>query len=225
MKKSDKLLAKLSQSLDDHPTPTAAKTVPPAKAKPAPRKRAPRKAAATPPAAVASPRKTAPPPPVASTTSSSSAAPSRSEAATEAINRHLSYALGAGLIPVPLLDVASVTGVQLKLIASLSAIYDVPFSRHRAQAVTLALLGGAGSYSLAAGMLGSLAKALPGAGSLIGMSALPVTSAALTYAVGHVFRDHFESGGTLLDFDAAAMKQHFNDLAAEGRRVLGKASS
>lgn len=147
--------------------------------------------------------------------------PENHEVAAEAIiRRHLPYALGAGLIPLPLIDVAAITGVQIKLIAELSSLYGVPFAANQAKAVIAALLGGAGSLSLATGLLGSLAKLIPGAGYVLGAGAVPLTAGALTYAVGHVFRAHFESGGTLLTFDAAAAKALFLEKIEEGRATL-----
>jgi uncharacterized protein (DUF697 family) len=148
-------------------------------------------------------------------------APDERHAAAEAlIKRHVPYALGAGLIPLPLVDVAAISGVQMKLIAELSTLYGVPFAANQAKAVVAALLGGAGSLSLAAGLLGSLAKLVPGAGYALGAGAVPITAGALTYAVGHVFRAHFESGGTLLSFDAAAAKALFLEKVEEGRATL-----
>jgi hypothetical protein len=38
---------------------------------------------------------------------------------------------------------------------------------------------------------------------------VPVLSAAATHAVGTVFMMHFETGGTLLDFNPTAMRAHF----------------
>jgi uncharacterized protein (DUF697 family) len=148
-------------------------------------------------------------------------APDGRQAAAEAlIKRHVPYALGAGFVPLPLIDVAAISGVQMKLIAELSTLYGVPFAANQAKAIVAALLGGAGSLSLAAGLLGSLAKLVPGAGYVLGAGAVPLTAGALTYAVGHVFRAHFESGGTLLSFDAAAAKALFMAKVDEGRATL-----
>ncbi len=242
MKKSDKLLAKLGKSLDPERrpasprsgrTPAAATTassepieiestsVPTAATVPADLTDRLAEAAATaaPDTGPASElvdhapaTSEEPPPPTA---------PGCQHAAAEAIiKRHLPYALGAGLIPLPLVDVAAISGVQIKLISELSALYGVPFAANQAKAVIAALLGGAGSLSLAAGLLGSLAKVIPGAGYVLGAGAVPLTAGALTYAVGHVFRAHFESGGTLLDFDATAAKRVFMEKVEEGRATL-----
>lgn len=240
MKKSDKLLTKLGKSLDPdrRPSPqrgrgstaTAAnEPIDVAAAVPeavltADLAALPEKAAAT-PAAEAADTGHAPESgghvPFTTAEPSEAAKPVDLHAAAETIiKRHLPYALGAGLIPLPVVDVAAISGVQIKLIAELSTLYGVPFAANQAKAVIAALLGGAGSLSLATGLLGSLAKVIPGAGYVLGVGAVPLTAGALTYAVGHVFRAHFESGGTLLDFDPAAAKRVFMEKVEEGRAIL-----
>lgn len=224
MKKSSKLLAKLSQSLAPaEETPSTASSSPPSPPKPRKRRakkraKAPKKTRSAPPPAASAP------PPLSPVSEPPPAGPvsDRPARAHELVNHHLGLSLGAGMIPVPLFDVVAISGIQLKLVADLSQLYEVPFARHRAQAIVLSLCGGIGSLSLATGIVGSLLKTLPGAGSLIGAATLPVTASALTYAVGHVFIKHFESGGTLLDFDAKVAQREFKRLVAEGRAAWSK---
>lgn len=218
MKKSDKLLAKLNQSLAPvEEAPNAPVSSPAPKRKP--RKPRQKKSAATlkktrrapsPAASALSLSPVSDPPPAAPVSD-------RPAQARELVNHHLGLSLGAGMIPVPIVDVVAISGIQLKLITDLSRLYEVPFTRHRAQAIVLSLFAGVGSLSLATGIVGSLLKTLPGAGSLLGAATLPVTATAFTYAVGQVFIEHFESGGTLLDFDTTAAKRQFEGLVAEGR--------
>ena len=51
-----------------------------------------------------------------------------------------------GLIPVPLLDLAAISLVELKMIHSLANLYGVPFSRGAAKSIIGALIGGGGTY-------------------------------------------------------------------------------
>ena len=46
---------------------------------------------------------------------------------------------------------------------------------------------------------------------------MPIISAATTYAVGQIFIQHFESGGTLLSFDAEKAMGLFKGLFKKGR--------
>jgi uncharacterized protein (DUF697 family) len=49
--------------------------------------------------------------------------------------------------------------------------------------------------------VGSLVKAVPAVGWVVGAVTMPALSAGATYVVGKVFIQHFASGGTLLDFN------------------------
>jgi Domain of unknown function (DUF697) len=57
----------------------------------------------------------------------------RYEAASKLVDRFSLWSGAAGLIPVPLVDIVAVGGVQLEMLRRLSEIYNVPFSDNRAQ--------------------------------------------------------------------------------------------
>ena len=129
------------------------------------------------------------------------------------VDRYWKWAAGAGFIPIPLLDFAAVTGVQLKMIADLAKFYDVPFQKERARAVVGALIGAASSPIAAVGTLsiiGPALKFLPGIGTAVGVVVTPAFNAAATYALGRVFVLHFESGGTLLDLNPDEIREFFH---------------
>jgi uncharacterized protein (DUF697 family) len=141
------------------------------------------------------------------------------------VRRYMLWSMGAGAIPIPGLDLATVTGVQLKMLSELAREYDLPFREDRGKAIISALIGGAGSGALAYGVVGSVLKAIPLFGSLLGLASVPITAGAVTYAVGNVFLQHFASGGTFLDFDPARVRAHFADEMKEGRRVAADAAA
>lgn len=131
------------------------------------------------------------------------------------VQNHVLAATGIGLVPVPLADVVGVMALQIKLVHGLALHYGVPFKEHIARSLVAALLSGASSALLVRG-LASLAKAVPVLGSLAGGAAVAVSSASVTYAVGAVFIQHFESGGTLLDFDPQQAKGLFKSRLQDG---------
>jgi hypothetical protein len=51
---------------------------------------------------------------------------------------------------------------------------------------------------------------------------LTVFAGAVTYAIGKVFEQHFESGGTFLDFKAEQYKTYFAQMYQEGKDVVIK---
>lgn len=128
------------------------------------------------------------------------------------------FALGnaaVGLIPVPIVDLVAFTGVQLKMVSSLASLYKVDFDQEIVKSSLLSLAGSLGSLTIGAGLFVSMMKFIPPAGAMLGLLAVPLSSAAFTYAVGRVFLMHFESGGTLLNFDSKAMHKHFKGFYKE----------
>ena len=86
------------------------------------------------------------------------------------------------------------------MLRRLSQIYDVPFSENSGKALIASL---AGSMIPATSGIGaaSVLKTVPVLGTIAASFVMPALSAGATYAVGKAFIQHFESGGTLLDFN------------------------
>ena len=104
------------------------------------------------------------------------------------------YSAGAGFVPVPLLDMVILSGLQLKMISSLSSLFDVKFSKGISKNVIGSLVGGVLPVSIAP-MLGSLLKIIPIVGQTIGGNHAHYIRCG--YLCGwKVFLQHFASGGT-----------------------------
>ncbi len=128
----------------------------------------------------------------------------RDDAASKLVDRFSLWSGAAGLIPVPLVDIAAVGGVQLQMLRRLSEIYGVPFSDNRGKSIIASLAGSvlpASTATTTAMGVSSILKSIPGVGTVIGALTMPVFSAGATYVIGKVFIQHFASGGTLLDFN------------------------
>jgi uncharacterized protein (DUF697 family) len=129
---------------------------------------------------------------------------SRDEAAANLVDRFSLWSGAAGLIPVPLVDIAAVGGVQIQMLRRLSEIYGVPFSENRGKSIIASLAGSVlpASTATTTGMgIASALKIVPGVGTVISALTMPVFSAGATWVIGKVFIQHFASGGTLLDFN------------------------
>ena len=137
--------------------------------------------------------------------------------ADQIILDNLFWVTGASFIPIPLVDVATVTTIQLKMINELSLIYSVQFARNRGKAILTALAGGTGATAL------TWLKLIPGHGTVVGSMNFALMGGIITYAVGKLFIDHFEAGGDLADFDAEQNRARFQLLLAEGKRKVGAA--
>ena len=106
----------------------------------------------------------------------------------------------AGLLPVPVVDLAVVAGLQFQMLRRLSQIYDVSFSKNRGKAIIASFAGTMIPASTGLGMA-SLIKSVPVAGTAIGAMTTPALSMGATYVIGRAFIEHFATGGTLFDFD------------------------
>lgn len=150
--------------------------------------------------------------------------PSKGEAADKVIRN---YALGAtipSLIPAPMLDLVAVTGVQLKMLHSLAKTYGVPFKEDSGKAAIAALVGGTGSLGISR-LVTSAVKAVPFVGQLTGALTMPAINAAATYAIGRTFKMHFETGGSMLSFDAGKVRNYFEQQLKEGKDVIAAAQA
>jgi uncharacterized protein (DUF697 family) len=136
--------------------------------------------------------------------------PSKEAEAMRIVHEYMGWSTGAGLIPVPLLDLAGISLVELKMVHSLTNLYGVPFSRSAAKSIIGALIGGGGTFVVAA-PVASLVKFVPVIGQLFGILTEPAVAAAATYALGKVFIRHFESGGTLLDFNIRTQRHQYEE--------------
>jgi uncharacterized protein (DUF697 family) len=136
------------------------------------------------------------------------------------IKRNVLWAMGAGAVPVPILDMALTTGVQLRLLKQLSDLYGVAFSERLARKLLSSLLVGVGGVAVGLAIGASLAKFIPG----IGLTVLgaPILVGALTQAVGNVFVMHFETGGTFLDFNAISLREYFRREYEAAKDALAK---
>jgi uncharacterized protein (DUF697 family) len=113
------------------------------------------------------------------------------------------------LIPVPYVDLFAIGGFQLKMIAELCKIHGVLFNNEVGKSLLAALMGSVGSVRLASSISGLLAGTVPVVGIVGSVVAWPAVGYGATWAIGRVFAMHFETGGTLFDFDALRMREHY----------------
>jgi len=88
----------------------------------------------------------------------------------------------------------------VQMLRRLSQIYGIDFSENRGKALIAALSGTMIPTTSGIGAASAL-KFVPVVGLLASVFVMPVLSAGATYAIGKAFIQHFESGGTLLDFN------------------------
>jgi uncharacterized protein (DUF697 family) len=152
----------------------------------------------------------------------------REEQATQVVDRFSLWSGAAGLIPIPIVDIAAVGGVQLQMLRKLAEIYAVPFADNRGKSVIASLAGAiipASTATTTAMTFGSLIKGIPGFGWTVGALTMPVYSAGVTWVIGRVFMKHFASGGTLLDFDPPDYKEFIKTQQEKVASKFGRGKS
>jgi uncharacterized protein (DUF697 family) len=137
--------------------------------------------------------------------------------ARKLVERFSLYSGVAGLLPVPVVDIAAVGGVQLQMLRRISQLYDIPFSKNRVKAIVASFAGTMIPASTGLGVA-SLVKSVPVAGTAIGAMTAPALSVGATYVIGMTFVEHFARGGTLLDFEPPDHRE-FIKAAAEVRKA------
>ena len=87
------------------------------------------------------------------------------------VKQHVVWAMGAGLIPVPVLDFAAVTGIQIDLLSRLARVYGVDHEGSSGKRFVVALTG-----TTFARFGASLVKAIPGVGTVLGGVSMSIMS-------------------------------------------------
>ncbi|MDG4720906.1 MULTISPECIES: YcjF family protein [Thalassospira] len=136
----------------------------------------------------------------------------------DCIHRHSVYAAVGGLVPIPFLEMAACSTIQLRMIAKLCDIYGVSFSENAIKNSVATLVATVLPVTGIGIATANLIRRVPVVGTVFGLVAMPTFAAACTYALGRVFAWHFAKGGTASDFDAEEMKDRFKDEFAEGKR-------
>ena len=133
------------------------------------------------------------------------------------IKSHVLWALGGGLIPIPLADFVAVTAIQLDMVKDLCQVHGVPYEQQQGRTLISALAG----TSLAS-IGASVVKAIPVIGSILGGVSMSIMSGATTYALGGVFDKHFSEGGTLDNFDVEDIREYYANQVEVGKKMAKK---
>ncbi|GAB6040732.1 YcjF family protein [Endothiovibrio diazotrophicus] len=144
----------------------------------------------------------------------------RSAEAQALVRKYMMGTAALGLVPLPLVEWLALAGVQAKMLSDLARLYDIPFSDERARVIIGAVVGGSGAVSLSLN-LARLIRGMPVAGVATAAGAA-LFSGASTYAIGRLFIQHFEAGGTLLSFDPKQARERYNEHLEEGKAELRK---
>ncbi len=125
----------------------------------------------------------------------------------------------AGFIPIPAVDAAGVTTIQVIMLSRLAEKFEVEFSKESIKSALAALIGGVTPVMFSTFAASSI-KAIPIIGQTIGSFTMPLMAASSTYAIGKVFLLHFASGGTLINFNPEQFKAYYKEMFNEGKNIF-----
>ncbi|RLA49277.1 MAG: hypothetical protein DRR42_15765 [Gammaproteobacteria bacterium] len=143
----------------------------------------------------------------------------RTTRANHIVRNHSIVSGAIGIVPIPPLGVALIIANGLKMVHKLSSIYGVEFNKEIGKSAISSFLAGCGTFSISGRLIWGLSTALPAAAPVVGVVTRPLFSTAMMYAMGKIFIQHFESGGTFLTFDPEKVREHYAGLFEEGKKL------
>lgn len=125
------------------------------------------------------------------------------------VEKYSAFASGSVLLPIPGIDIVYITGIQLKMLSELSKLYKIEFKRDRGKAIVTSLISGIFANRFMFSAAPFMVRYIPVVGFLMAPLSIVLFSSAVTYSVGKVFIQHFESGGTFLNFKPDEVRTFF----------------
>jgi uncharacterized protein (DUF697 family) len=129
----------------------------------------------------------------------------RHPACEKIIQRYVLISAGIGLLPIPGIDMAALTGAQIKMIDELAEQFGQNFTEKQSSNMLTALTGGM-LGPLAAPAVASATVVIPLVGPLLTIFAKPGAAAASTRLVGYLALERLEKEEKLGTLDAAKMQ-------------------
>jgi uncharacterized protein (DUF697 family) len=129
----------------------------------------------------------------------------RRRKAVAIVERYANWSAVGGVIPVPIANAAAITALMVRMIKSLSTLYDVPFEQNRTRAAVIGLMGGVLPTGLATIATSTLTFFVPGYG-MLSLAVSSVTSSAYARSIGQLYIEHFEIGATEIDFKKIVLR-------------------
>lgn len=130
--------------------------------------------------------------------------------AVKIVELYSKIAAVAGLLPGNILNFAAILAVMVTMVWRIATTFGQREGHNRIKGSVMALMGAVIPTGIGHG-IAAVVTAIPAiiAGSVLYFLVTPVLAYALTKAVGNTFVMHFESGGTLLNFDPKGFQEYF----------------
>ncbi len=137
------------------------------------------------------------------------------------INNHAWFSAVPGFVPIPIIDILGISAVQRDMVKQLCKFYDSPYSEQKGKAIVMSFTGSILSR-IPAYSVRSVVKSIPVVGWALGGLSLSVFAASSTYAVGQVFKEHLDQGGTLYDLNPENFRAFYKKQFEKGRELFSR---
>jgi len=136
----------------------------------------------------------------------------RRAGAMKIVHQYVLFSAAAGLVTVPVLDVAALGALHVALIKEITEYFGAEFSEHAARNIVIAIAAGLVPGSIGSVIGRKVLRALPFMTHGLGLATMSAFSAAVSYALGILFIRDFEAGGTLESFNVEDLHRlvHWN---------------
>ncbi len=145
--------------------------------------------------------------------------------ANQTVTSWCKWASMAGFIPVPAMDIVTITSVQTLMIKELCAIYCVTFKKEVVSAVITSLTASTLSTFVSSKLASTLLNPIPIIGTTLGAISLPAISYCTTRALGDVFIKHFETNDSLDNMSAENYENFFKQTFTASKQMFKKKPS
>lgn len=130
--------------------------------------------------------------------------PIHDERANKIIRNYIIAATGGGIIPIPAVSTAAITGIQFFMVRDLCKLFDVPFTNRKINVLVNAALS-----SVVTQFAAMATKIIPGVSAPTkGLSGAAISGLVIA-TVGEFYKVHFQDGGNLDDASIGDLKTYF----------------
>ncbi len=123
---------------------------------------------------------------------------SKNERAQQVIQKYALFGTGSALLPNAFLNIAALTGIQVKMINDIGRIYGVDMDEHLTRTITSTAISSLGGRIVAGGVT-RLLRFMSPLKFLFGGMTSAALSGFMTAETGEVYRQHFAAGGDPAD--------------------------
>ena len=139
--------------------------------------------------------------------------------AQKIIMQHVHFVVLSSSLPLPLVDLAAVSSIQLEMLKKLAGLYEIPF-KNRSIKKFLAKTLGKNSRQRLMGLGASLTKTVPGVGWMVGGGAQMMIHGSTTWALGQVAVEWFGFGKKLEEIDSNLLKARLTHQTKLGKSFI-----